>query len=119
MTTDVLQRPAGAAAEEERVFVTLTVADQLCGIPVLGVFTPILADHISNLGRLHCAEAREGEILAPGRMHLAPGDRHLLINAVSSGLQARLSNDPPENFCRPSVDPMLRSAAKACDGRSS
>jgi purine-binding chemotaxis protein CheW len=38
MTTDVLERPDNAAADDaERVFVTLTVADQLCGIPVLGV----------------------------------------------------------------------------------
>lgn len=38
MTTDVLERADTAAAnDEERVFVTLTVADQLCGIPVLGV----------------------------------------------------------------------------------
>jgi two-component system, chemotaxis family, protein-glutamate methylesterase/glutaminase len=80
-------------------------------------FTAILADHISKLGGLPCAEAKDGEILAPGRMYLAPGDRHLLIHAARNGLQARLSSDPPENFCRPSVDPMLRSAAAACGGR--
>jgi two-component system chemotaxis response regulator CheB len=80
-------------------------------------FTSILADHISKLGGLPCAEAKDGEILAPGRIYLAPGDRHLLVHAARSALQARLSGDPPENFCRPSVDPMLRSAAEACDGR--
>ena len=37
MTADVLDRPDLAAADEERMFVTLTVADQLCGVPVLGV----------------------------------------------------------------------------------
>lgn len=38
MTTDVMERPdTDAADEDERSFVTLTVADQLCGIPVLGV----------------------------------------------------------------------------------
>lgn len=38
MTTDVLERPDDSVAnDEERVFVTLTVAEQLCGIPVLGV----------------------------------------------------------------------------------
>jgi len=39
MATDILERPETAAAgdEEEQAFVTLTVADQLCGIPVLGV----------------------------------------------------------------------------------
>ena len=36
MATDVLDRP-DSATDEEQVFVTLTVADQLCGVPVLGV----------------------------------------------------------------------------------
>ena len=80
-------------------------------------FTPILAEHITKLGGMSCAEAKEGEPLVAGRIYLAPGDRHLLINAARNGLEVRLSSDPPENFCRPSVDPMLRSAAKACDGR--
>ena len=80
-------------------------------------FTPILAEHISKLGGLPCAEAQHGEALRPGRIYLAPGDRHLLVTRAPSGLQAQLSDDPPENFCRPSVDPMLRSAAVACDGR--
>ena len=80
-------------------------------------FTPILAEHIGKLGGMPCAEAKDGEALAAGRIYLAPGDRHLLVEATRAGLHARLSTDPPENFCRPSVDPMLRSAATACDGR--
>jgi len=80
-------------------------------------FTPILAEHITRLGGMSCAEARDGETLRPSHIHLAPGDRHLLVRAVPGGLQARLSSDPPENFCRPAVDPMLRSANDACGGR--
>lgn len=80
-------------------------------------FTPILAEHISKLGGMACAEAKDGEALKAGRIYLAPGDRHLLVDGGAAGLKARLTTDPPENFCRPSVDPMLRSAAAACDGR--
>ena len=81
-------------------------------------FTPILADHITKLGGLPCAEAVHGETLKPGRVYLAPGDRHLLIDNQGNGnLRARLTNDPPENFCRPAADPMLRSSSAACDGR--
>jgi two-component system chemotaxis response regulator CheB len=80
-------------------------------------FTAILAEHIGKLGGMPCAEAKDGEALAAGRIYLAPGDRHLLVVSGRGALQARLSSDPPENFCRPSVDPMLRSAAAACDGR--
>jgi len=80
-------------------------------------FTPILAEHITKLRGLPCTEAQHGEVLRAGHIYLAPGDRHLLVERTAGGLQARLSEDPPENFCRPSVDPMLRSATAACDGR--
>ena len=93
------------------------------GVPVVitqhmpATFTPILADHLNRLGLMPCTEARDGESLVAGRIYLAPGDRHLLIEGGRHGLRARVTTDPPENFCRPSVDPMLRSASVACEGR--
>ncbi len=93
------------------------------GVPVVvtqhmpATFTPILAEHITRLGLMPCTEARDGETLVAGRVYLAPGDRHLLIEGGRTGPRARLTTDPPENFCRPAVDPMLRSAAMACEGR--
>jgi two-component system chemotaxis response regulator CheB len=80
-------------------------------------FTPILADHLNRLGALPCAEATDGQPLLPGHAYLAPGDRHMLVEGAPGALRARLSDGPPENFCRPSVDPMLRSAAQAVGGR--
>jgi two-component system chemotaxis response regulator CheB len=80
-------------------------------------FTPILAEHISKVGGMPCAEAKDGEVLLAGRIYLAPGDRHLLVEMARGSLHVRVNSDPPENFCRPSVDPMLRSAATACEGR--
>jgi two-component system, chemotaxis family, protein-glutamate methylesterase/glutaminase len=80
-------------------------------------FTPILADHLNRLGMMPCTEARDGESMVAGRIYLAPGDKHLLVEGTRAGLRTRLSTDPPENFCRPSVDPMLRSATAACEGR--
>ncbi len=93
------------------------------GVPVVitqhmpATFTPILADHLNRLGLMPCTEARDGESLVSGRIYIAPGDRHLLVEGGRGGMRVRLTVDPPENFCRPSVDPMLRSAAAACDGR--
>jgi two-component system, chemotaxis family, protein-glutamate methylesterase/glutaminase len=80
-------------------------------------FTAMLADHLGRLGGPPAAEARDGEMLRPGRLYVAPGDRHLLVEAGAGGLVARLNTDPAENFCRPAVDPMLRSAVAACEGR--
>lgn len=93
------------------------------GVPVVltqhmpATFTPILAEHINRLGGLPCAEAKDGELLSNGRIYLAPGDKHLIVEGRPGALRARLTTDPPENFCRPSVDPMLRTACAACDGR--
>jgi two-component system chemotaxis response regulator CheB len=80
-------------------------------------FTPLLADQLTKLGGLPCAEAVDGTPLKPGHLHIAPGGRHLLIARGPDGLIAKLSDGPPENFCRPSVDPMLRSATIACEGK--
>ena len=80
-------------------------------------FTPILADHLTRLGGMKCAEAVDGERLVAGQIYLAPGDRHLLVQGNAVGMTARVTSDPAENFCRPAVDPMLRTANHACDGR--
>lgn len=75
-------------------------------------FTTILAEHISRISGAPCAEAKSGEALVGGRIYVAPGDHHMTVEASASGTHLRLSQDPPENFCRPSVDPMLRSLAR-------
>jgi two-component system chemotaxis response regulator CheB len=66
-------------------------------------FTPILAEHLTRIGFMPCSEARDGEALVPGRIYLAPGDKHLLVEGNRAALRARLTVDPPENFCRPSI----------------
>ena len=81
------------------------------------LFTRSLAEHINRLGTRPCQEAGDNDILLPDRILIAPGDRHLTIQATDHGLRARLTDDPPENSCRPAVDPMLRSASSACQGR--
>lgn len=80
-------------------------------------FLSILADHITKIGALPCREASEGERIERGRIYLAPGDRHLLVKGDRSAPKIALSNAPPENFCRPAVDPMFRSVAEVFGGR--
>jgi len=80
-------------------------------------FTSMLAEHLTRLGGIQCSEARDGEPIRPHHAYLAPGDRHLLVEPSGRGLVVRLSDGPAENFCRPSVDPMLRTAATASGGR--
>ncbi len=80
-------------------------------------FTTILADHISKQCGVLCAEAKDGEVLRAGNYYVAPGDFHMLIVKKPEGPTVRLVKDPPENFCRPAVDPMLRSLVEVYGGR--
>jgi len=76
-------------------------------------FTTILAEHITRISGWPAAEGVDGETLEPGRVYVAPGDFHMLIEGGSAGRRIKLDKSPPENFCRPSVDPMLRSVVRS------
>lgn len=76
-------------------------------------FTTILAEHITRTAKRPCAEGVDGQVLEAGRIYLAPGDNHMKIEAQGTQKIIRLTKEPPENFCRPAVDPMFRSLAAA------
>ena len=80
------------------------------------VFTKQFAQRLDRLSALRVVEAVDGTPLAPGTVHLAPGDHHLTIRAGARGNATMLTQGPPENFCRPAVDPLFRSAVTAYDG---
>jgi two-component system chemotaxis response regulator CheB len=58
-------------------------------------------------------EGQDGEVVRSGRVYIAPGDFHMVVEVRGTEKIVRLNKNPPENFCRPSVDPMLRSIAAA------
>jgi two-component system chemotaxis response regulator CheB len=75
-------------------------------------FTTILAEHISRLSGFSAKEAATGDVLEGGKVYVAPGDYHMLVEVRNGNKVLRLDQGPPENFCRPSVDPMFRSISK-------
>lgn len=80
-------------------------------------FTTILAEHLGQASGMPAAEAKDGEPVMPGRIYVAPGDFHMTVHAEGVRKVLRIDKNPPENFCRPAVDPMLRSLAKAYNGK--
>lgn len=76
-------------------------------------FTTILAEHISRVSGWDAREGQDGEAVRSGRVYIAPGDFHMVVEVRGTEKILRLNKNPPENFCRPSVDPMLRSIAAA------
>src|SRR5579863_10480028 len=75
-------------------------------------FTTVLAQHIERASQRPSSEAAEGMEIRPGRIYLAPGDYHFELARNGTGVVARLSQTPPQNFCRPSVDPLFHSVAQ-------
>ena len=57
-------------------------------------------------------EAEHDEPIARGGIYVAPGGRHMRVARGATGPVIALGDDPPINFCRPSVDPLLGSAAQ-------
>ena len=78
------------------------------------MFTTILAEHITRQCGIQTAEAVDGEVLLGRRCYIAPGGFHMTVRRESGRPVIRLNQDPPENFCRPAVDPLLRSLAASC-----
>jgi two-component system chemotaxis response regulator CheB len=75
-------------------------------------FTAILAEHIHNATKRPCKEAASGDVLQAGHIYVAPGDYHMTVVVEGTQRVIKINQDPPENFCRPAVDPMFRSVAK-------
>ncbi len=75
-------------------------------------FTKSLADHLNTQTKHPVTEAIDGDTLVAGKFLLAPGDYHMVLEPCLAGNKVRLNQNPPENYCRPAVDPMLRSVAK-------
>jgi two-component system chemotaxis response regulator CheB len=75
------------------------------------LFTSQFAQRLDRQTRFDVVEAQHNQVLRPGMVAIAPGDFHLEVVRDARGLVTRLSQGPAENFCRPAVDVLFRSAA--------
>jgi two-component system chemotaxis response regulator CheB len=80
-------------------------------------FTKILAEHAGRASGLPCKEAEDGESIERGHVYIAPGDYHMMIKVRNDRPVIAINQDPPVNFCRPAVDPMLRSVVEIYGSR--
>jgi two-component system chemotaxis response regulator CheB len=78
------------------------------------IFTTMFAQRLARESSLQCEEARDGDILQPGRIYVAPGNHHMTV--MGAGAQRiptiHITSDLPEHHCRPAADPMFRTAAQ-------
>jgi len=75
-------------------------------------FTKSFAQRLDSLSRLRVKEAEDQERVLPGHAYIAPGHSHLLLKRSGANYVAVLSQSPPVNRHRPSVDVLFRSVAE-------
>lgn len=80
-------------------------------------FTRILAEHIHEKTGIPCTEGESGMEILPGHAYVAPGGYHMLLEKKGLKTSLRLDDSAPVNFCKPAVDPMLKSAVEIYGNR--
>jgi two-component system chemotaxis response regulator CheB len=81
------------------------------------VFTKMFAERLNRTCALEVVEAAGEEQVRPGAVYIAPGDFHLEVVRFGTSVLTKLQSGPPENFCRPAVDVLFRSIARAYGGK--
>jgi len=74
-------------------------------------FTKSFANRLDSLCQISVKEAEGGERILPGHAYIAPGDKHLLLAKSGANYVTQLSDAPPVNRHKPSVDVLFDSAA--------
>ncbi len=99
----IVLKGLGPAIEQVPVFIVLHIPPE---------FTEVITSHIERVTNMPTHAARQGEEVAKGHIYLSPGHLHLGVGRFAGTPVIALSDEPPENFCKPSVDVLFRSAAR-------
>ncbi len=73
------------------------------------MFTRLLADGLNSSSALTVQEAQTGDLVKAGNVFIAPGGKQMKIVKEGNDVRIRITDDPPENSCRPAVDYLFRS----------
>lgn len=77
-------------------------------------FPSLLPEILQRSGSLPAVHAEDGALIEPGRIYVAPPDRHLLVK----GEYMRVVFGPKENRFRPAIDPLFRTVARVYGKRA-
>lgn len=75
----------------------------------VGAHNSVLPWLLNRRGPLPARHPEDRDPIRPGHIYVAPPDHHLLVEPG----HMRLSRGPRENWARPAIDPLFRSAARA------
>lgn len=82
-------------------------------------FTANFAKRLNSLSNVEVVEAKNGELVTPGKVIIGKGGKHLHFAKKASGaLAVKLADNTMNRFFVPSVDEMFFSAAKVFDAKN-
>jgi two-component system, chemotaxis family, protein-glutamate methylesterase/glutaminase len=81
------------------------------------IFTRLFAERVNKLTQYEVKEGRDGEILIPGTVYIAPGGMQTEVRRIAEGLQLRVFPASAGDLYAPSVDRLLTSSSEACGER--
>lgn len=81
-------------------------------------FTEEFANSLNTICPLTVKEASDGDLLKSGRILIAPGNKHIVLEKKSLAVIVRLSDEPQRNGHRPSADVLFESVAKEYKNRA-
>lgn len=76
------------------------------------IFTKAFADRLDKVCPMRVTESAGNELIEPGVVYIAPGDRHMVIERHGLRLRTALRDGPPVHYQRPAVDVLFHSAAR-------
>ncbi len=82
------------------------------------IFTRLLAERLSSRAQIRIGEVSSGQVVQPGAAWIAAGNHHMLVERSGGEIRLVTNQEPPENGCRPAVDPLLRSVAEVYGDRA-
>lgn len=75
-------------------------------------FTSSFAQRLNGICAMRVSEARDGDLVTPGRILLAPGDFHMLLRRSGANYLVNVKKGPQVCHQRPSVEVMMNSVAR-------
>jgi two-component system, chemotaxis family, protein-glutamate methylesterase/glutaminase len=75
-------------------------------------FSLSFARHVNDASEMNASIAQDGQLILPGNIYIAPGDRHLKVARDGARYICRLDDGPTVNRHKPSVEVLFRSVAQ-------
>ncbi|MGN8224526.1 protein-glutamate methylesterase/protein-glutamine glutaminase [Gracilimonas sp. BCB1] len=81
-------------------------------------FTKQFATRLNTLCRVEVVEAKHGDKVLPGKVFIAPGDKHMIIGKSEEGFEVKVIDTGKVNHHRPSVDVLFDSVARVAGSKA-